>query len=302
MRLRALYLLAISLFVRLELSRGTLVNRTIDDQFGDPVTGVLPTYEGYNWEQGATCSWHDATWVPGDSGGDIMTVNFTGSAVYVFIILANNLDPTTTLTRLSFSLDGEVVGSFVHSPTTSTDYEYNVTAYANDNLANAQHTLIMQTTGDTPTLILFDYVIYSTDDEVPVTTLSTTSSPSPPPSPTPTPTPTPTPAPITSLSSSPIDSTSTTTVSVTPTESDGASENGKITKTIVGVLLGGPVVVALAIGLLLCWYRRRRNNISLPQILSNDVVNGGRSPNGQPESWYWKEPTTGTWLTLPVPI
>ncbi|KAI5116464.1 hypothetical protein M0805_006724 [Coniferiporia weirii] len=369
MHLRALYLV-VSLFVRLELSRGILVNRTIDDQLGDSVTGVLPTYGGNNWKQGATCTgcfaqpdpsrafqgtWHDATWTPGDPSEDIMTVNFAGSAVYVFIILANSVPFTTTLTSLSFTLDGELDGSFVHAPTTSTDYEYNVTAYANDNLANAQHTLIMQTAGNNATLVLFDYVVYSVDDEAPVTTSSPTSSPSPPPSPSssssssfsssssPSPSTSPSPTDSTSATSTPTpafpgenSSSSTTThvsvpggsstflgsttpsspksagpvssvpsttiTSLTSAQADIAPRNGKNTKTIVGVSVGGLAVVALAIGLLLCWYRRRRNSISVPQIPSSDVVNGGRSLNGRPGSSHWEETTTGTWLTSSAPI
>ncbi|KAI5117134.1 hypothetical protein M0805_008253 [Coniferiporia weirii] len=179
MHLNALYLVVL-LFVYLELSRGVLVNRTVDDQFGDSVTGVPPTYEGPSmdgWTQGSTCgtckaqpdpylafqgTWHDSTWGPGDRSENMVNVFFNGSAVYVFIILANNVPNVTSLTSLSFSLDGEVVGTFVHSPTSSeTDYEYNVAAYTNENLGNTLHKLTMQTTGDVPILFLFDYLIYS---------------------------------------------------------------------------------------------------------------------------------------------
>ncbi|KAI5115993.1 hypothetical protein M0805_009065 [Coniferiporia weirii] len=254
MHLRALYLL-ISLFVRLELSRGVLVNRTIDDQFGDSVTGVLPTYGGYggsNWAQGATCqkcraqpdpssvfqgSWHDTTWSPGDSGEKVMTVNFNGSAVYVFIILANNLHPTTTFTNLSFSLDGELVGNFVHSPTSGTDYEYNVTAYANESLANVGHNLVMQTTGDNAVLVLFDYLVYSVDDEG---------------------------APANDAPPS--------------TQVDSSSETGKKDiGIIVGALIGGLIAFTLAIGLPLYSY-----------------VHSGRTLTGPPVSSDWGETFTGT--------
>ncbi|RPD64632.1 hypothetical protein L227DRAFT_263205 [Lentinus tigrinus ALCF2SS1-6] len=74
------------------------VNRTIDDQTGDSVTGVVPTYSPpAAWKQGATCdgcfikldpdhvlggTWHDATHSPNDAEPLLVTAQFTGTAVW----------------------------------------------------------------------------------------------------------------------------------------------------------------------------------------------------------------------------
>ncbi|KAI5116467.1 hypothetical protein M0805_006727 [Coniferiporia weirii] len=312
--------LVIWLLVYLELSRGVLVNRTIDDQLGDSVTGVLPIYEGPpadNWQQGATCkgceaqpdpslafrgTWHDATWNPGDPGEKVVTVGFTGSAVYVFIILENSVQ-FTTLTSLSFTIDGELVGSFVHAPTTSTDYEYNVTAYANDNLANTQHTLIMQTAGNNATLILFDYLVYSVDDEgapangglpEPILNPSPTSSQSDPSlgtisSPAPTPT---------QSSSSVIITTPVSVIPSTPADSSSGSGKKDI-GIIVGTLIGGLVAFTLVLGLLLYRYRRKKNIVAMRKKYTS-YVHSGRTLTGPPETSDWGETFTGTRMSSSV--
>lgn len=67
---------------------------TIDDQNGDAVSGMGPSYSPAGaWEQGATCTgclakpdpsqafdrtWHDATHTPGDPEPRIANVSFTG--------------------------------------------------------------------------------------------------------------------------------------------------------------------------------------------------------------------------------
>lgn len=85
-----------------------------------------------------------------------------GTAVYTYFICANTLDDATTLTNLTFALDGGQVGTFVHVPEATSDYEYNILGYAGTNLSNGRHQLLIQTTGDVNnSLVLFDYLIYS---------------------------------------------------------------------------------------------------------------------------------------------
>jgi hypothetical protein len=79
----------------------TLVNRTIDDQFGDPITGRTPTYSPEDkWMQGATCkvcwarpdkhsafngTWHESTYYSTVGGvPHTITISFNG-ALAVFI-------------------------------------------------------------------------------------------------------------------------------------------------------------------------------------------------------------------------
>lgn len=86
----------------------------------------------------------------------------TGTAVYAYCIMANIVAYVTTMTNLTILLDGEDVGSYVHVPTASSDFQYDVPVYVNTSLSNTQHVLSLQAKGDTnSTIILFDYVIYT---------------------------------------------------------------------------------------------------------------------------------------------
>ena len=103
-------------------------------------------------------------------------MRFTGTAVYVYGIIANTVPDVPTIVHgmnMTFSLDGALVGTFVHQPSTSTTYEYNYTLFSSVNLANTEHTLVVQTAGDNASsLILFDYAVYTFDDEASVTSPS----------------------------------------------------------------------------------------------------------------------------------
>ncbi|KAH9911286.1 uncharacterized protein BXZ73DRAFT_82907 [Epithele typhae] len=84
------------------------VNRTIDDYYGDSVTGVVPMYytPPANWTDGNTCAngchvnrnnvdtskafnrtWHDSTWYPGhrETGDQSIAITFNGTAVWVYL-------------------------------------------------------------------------------------------------------------------------------------------------------------------------------------------------------------------------
>ncbi|KAI0704702.1 hypothetical protein C8Q76DRAFT_180794 [Earliella scabrosa] len=188
------------LFAHYSCSRS--VNRTIDDQSGDSVTGILPRYEPpAAWQHGNGCkeciirpdpsqvykgTWRDTTLEPLNidpfPSPHTITIQFVGAAVYVYNLLANTVDgypngkpPPTTLT---FALDGESAGDFSHTPTSAVGYEYNALVYSNDNLADAGHTLLIQATGDW-SLVLFDYVIYTSTEPDPLPSTSPTPSSSP---------------------------------------------------------------------------------------------------------------------------
>ncbi|KAL1951064.1 hypothetical protein VTO73DRAFT_213 [Trametes versicolor] len=176
--------LVLSSFVLVD---GLLVNRTIDDEQGDIVTGRQPTYlpDG-GWALGSACigcninssvvdvskafdnTWHDVTHNP-EGPEQVITATFSGVAVYVFNIIANTIHSTTTLTNLSFTLDGEPVGSYLHAPDTSTDILYNVSVYSSTGLANGPHTLEIRPTGPFNSLILFDYITYTVEEEATTT-------------------------------------------------------------------------------------------------------------------------------------
>lgn len=75
------------------MAAGTVTNRTIDDNYGDSVTGVKPTYSD-SWNYGPDCtvclvqpvvsetfdkSWHDVTASPDDTAARNVTLTFTGT-------------------------------------------------------------------------------------------------------------------------------------------------------------------------------------------------------------------------------
>ncbi|PIL24993.1 hypothetical protein GSI_12880 [Ganoderma sinense ZZ0214-1] len=172
-----------------------LVNVTVDDTFGDPNTGLHPVYSPNQptpWNPGSpdqTCpqckirpstlnlsqvykqTWQDAMYKP-PAPSPTITFSFSGSAVYVFNIVPNNLPGTVTFANISFTIDGENVGSFTHTPDNSSDILYNHLVYSNTILQDGLHTLIMSAGGDAQSLILFDYLLYTTESN------STTSFPS----------------------------------------------------------------------------------------------------------------------------
>jgi hypothetical protein len=87
------------LITLLTLSSAVLVNRTIDDQYGDPITSTFPVYSPIgDWQQGANCSdcaikpdvskafdgtWHDSTFYPGSTPKSV-SVTFNGPSFRCF--------------------------------------------------------------------------------------------------------------------------------------------------------------------------------------------------------------------------
>lgn len=163
-------------------------NVTIDDEYGDQYTYQVPGYFPQDgWAQGATCyscginpkyiytgdarnyTWHDSTY-PGP-GGEIreISIDFIGTAVYVYHIVVNHQpSPTgyvTLFTNLTFFIDNSSVGTYTHWPDPDSEQPilYSVPVYVNETLANEKHTLQIQSGGPTSTLVLFDYIEYTAD-------------------------------------------------------------------------------------------------------------------------------------------
>lgn len=92
-----------------------------------------------------------------------MMLEMIGSGLYIFFILANSVPGAATLTNVNFILDGIQVSTFVHTPSTSTDYDYNRAVYANSSIPYGQHTMNVLPVDDLvdDVLILFDYLIYT---------------------------------------------------------------------------------------------------------------------------------------------
>lgn len=80
----------------------------------------------------------------------------SGTAVYVYCIIANTFP---RLTNITFKLDNNIVGNYHHAPDNTTTFLYNIPVYANTSLPDVQHVLIMEQVPGS--LILFDYLIYT---------------------------------------------------------------------------------------------------------------------------------------------
>lgn len=191
------------------------------------MTGLVPSYLPLDgWNLGPQCTgcfiqldpsqtfegtWHDATSNPSDTRS--VTASFAGTAVYVYGIVANTVPFTSTITNLTFQLDGKDVGTYLHTPTTSTDFQYHTLLYSNPNIPNGDHTIACGTNGHTADnfLILFDYIIYTFQDDSDSSPTVSSQSPPSPISPPALPTQLPPSSPPTSTSPSPSSSNITST-------------------------------------------------------------------------------------------
>ncbi|OBZ78935.1 hypothetical protein A0H81_00321 [Grifola frondosa] len=176
-----------------------LVNVTVDDTYGDPRTGNQFVYTPSQiWNFGPTCipcfakpdasqaylgTWHDGApdtaLNDGDTTGTMsIEISFSGSAIYVYCILSESATSLDGNSDMSFYIDGELVGTYVHAATGSSTYEYNVLVYGNASLPSAEHqfSLVGGRVTGSASLILFDYLVYSQDVESPAPTSSSTSS------------------------------------------------------------------------------------------------------------------------------
>lgn len=230
---------------------GGLVNRTIDDQFGDSSTGFHPSYSPDDgWAQGAQCTschlnaasivdvtqtydytWHDSTYIVGGPEHTI-TFGFNGTAVYVYHLLAGHYNYTITFTNLTFFLDDQHVGQFVRPPDNTSHILYNVLVFHQTNLSHQPHSFKTVTNGPSNALILFDYAIYTTElEEVPATS---------------------------SASSQRAPSTSVTSTSLSATQTSSHASSSTSVGAIVGGTVGGVAVLAAVGVLFFCLLGRRR--------------------------------------------
>ncbi|EDR06594.1 uncharacterized protein LACBIDRAFT_328857 [Laccaria bicolor S238N-H82] len=212
-------------------------NATIDDQDGDSrVTNNHVTYYPREnaWDD-QTCgsnkcalvfdtslafdnTYTAGTWDPGNATMGI-NMQFNGTAIYVYFILAN-----TIVNSANFTLDSDEPELYSYQPSAT---QYNATVFFRSNLPNTLHTLNISTTGLTPLYVNFDYAIYTYNDG----DSTTTSSPS-------------------SLS------TATTMSQAPSTTLTGAPARRTPAGAIVGGVVGGITLLALVISLLFCWHRR----------------------------------------------
>ncbi|CCM03339.1 uncharacterized protein FIBRA_05468 [Fibroporia radiculosa] len=225
------------------------VNRTIDDRLGDPITGLMPIYNG-SWNFGPECpvcivlpninktfdrTWHDCTVYPTDTAPHTVSLTFNGTAIWVYCVIPNYVEYAITLTNVSINLDGENVGIYTHIPEEDTsEMIYNVSVYTNTNLENTLHTIVLEPLRQTnSSVFLFDWAQYTFEsDELP------------------------------SSQSSIPPSTVVTTSPATPAHTARLSSNApgvNIAGLAAGVTVGA-VVLLLSIATFLYWRRRSDRN------------------------------------------
>ena len=189
-----------TLFLQLLLVSAGLVNRTIDDTYGDIVTKVMVEYtDNWNVEPGCTgCgvqpessqayfgTWHDTTTnVPNKTEPHSATLKFNGTchwlsssakctswqrtrhigtAVWIYCILVNSAGPEITIfTNITFEVDGVLAGTYHHIPDSAqAQYLYNVSVFQKTDMSQQEHVLVMSAMqGSEPSLLLFDYAVYT---------------------------------------------------------------------------------------------------------------------------------------------
>ncbi|KAH9930963.1 uncharacterized protein B0H18DRAFT_952965 [Fomitopsis serialis] len=127
--------------------------RTIDDTYGDSVTGATPTYLDTNcWNKGPGCSVcvaqpdpsqaHNGTWH--DTQSSTCNNVFINSPTVHTVSFAFT-GPEIKITNLTFDLDGETSASLFNPSISGTNYEYqyNVPVYSRTFLNNTQHSFVI---------------------------------------------------------------------------------------------------------------------------------------------------------------
>ncbi|KAF9265389.1 hypothetical protein L218DRAFT_170792 [Marasmius fiardii PR-910] len=185
LRTVSVFLVLFLVFSSLRLfANAKTVNRTIDDFYGDEETGLFPTYyplDGVTWHQNCKAedgcviladeseawngTWHSATYRQAKMDNMGVTLQFNGTAIWVYFILANNLPKATTYTQCNFTLDGEPMGQFIHKPDASkTELDYNAEVFSRTELEPKRHKLEIMTGNLTREVYMnFDYAKYTTE-------------------------------------------------------------------------------------------------------------------------------------------
>ncbi|KAF9002729.1 hypothetical protein BDQ17DRAFT_1425684 [Cyathus striatus] len=241
------------------------LNYTIDDGFGDSLTKKMPIYIPDEWQNQTTCgdctirpdlsqafmaTYTAITYYPYMKNASI-TIEFEGIAIYVFFILPNKQHPgTTTYSAASFTIDGQIVGNFSHSPDLSTtEILYNQMVFKKTDLPNGTHQLVVSTTlTDMNTWVNFDYAIYTqvTDDSVSTGVYSSVSS-------------------FTVTSDTPVSGSGS---GIADSQNSGPPKSRHKTAAIIGATIGGVILVGAATALIV-WRRLGKQKINIGVLTSS---------------------------------
>ncbi|KAJ7578230.1 hypothetical protein C8J56DRAFT_969452 [Mycena floridula] len=183
-------ILLITLLLLLSIPTTSAVpqNRTVDDAFGGD-DQVRFSYKPQNvWTAASSCpscpkadvhptpasgTWHDTTQDTNiDKEPTFMDVDFVGTAIYIYCIIANDLPDKHigTKANYSFFLDGQDTGEpFLHEKEENgVQFLYNILVHSSTSLSNTPHTLRVIPNGgagtDGSVLLLFDQAIITVDN------------------------------------------------------------------------------------------------------------------------------------------
>ncbi|KAF4592735.1 hypothetical protein EYR38_008435 [Pleurotus pulmonarius] len=165
-----------------------LVNKTIDDKFGDRTTKHVISYSPVgSWNDGTNCercsarpdndmfvnrTWTDSTFSESASGREVpgivptASVGFNGTAVYVLCALARSKSTPYGNSDMRFFIDGHLAGTFSREAPGTPGYEYNVTVFSIANLLPTEHIITIQNghSGGPPSLMLLDAIVYTQEN------------------------------------------------------------------------------------------------------------------------------------------
>lgn len=97
------------------------------------------------------------------SKGPVKSLFPSGSAVYIYCILAlTSVNPAGN-SDMKFYIDNEVVGTFVRPPPGTSGFEYDVLVYFNASIPHGAHQLMIQNgrINGPKSLVMLDAIIYS---------------------------------------------------------------------------------------------------------------------------------------------
>ncbi|KAF9463808.1 hypothetical protein BDZ94DRAFT_1308514 [Collybia nuda] len=180
---------------------------TVDDSSPDPRTGKSIAYSPASaWNSATVCqkgpgkctaapnkdtlnegTWHESTFNPVDNSSNdfpntplTATVQFDGTAVYVYCVLALTTSGPSGNSDMTFVIDNKVVGNFVKPAPNSPGYQYNALVYSNELLPPGPHELriVNGRINGTKSLIIIDRIVYTFETDP---TPSPPTNPSPPP-------------------------------------------------------------------------------------------------------------------------
>ncbi|KAK0446488.1 uncharacterized protein EV420DRAFT_1276697 [Desarmillaria tabescens] len=172
-------LCSLSLVLFFSSALATLVNVTVDDQNEDPITRNTVSYTPADaWTVNSTCDncsaqidaskTYDNTWHVGKFNGSPSVLqasySFSGTAVYVYCILAPASEHLTGKSDMTFFLDGFQAGTYSsEQDSSSLGYKYNTSVFASETLSPGSHIIQIQSghSGGDASLILLDSIIYS---------------------------------------------------------------------------------------------------------------------------------------------